>query len=118
MLHQRFSLLVAVLAVFVIASPRAMTPASQAAPGDSNWSVEPDPPESGKDLDVSYDGDEPDIDEAVYYVDDGPAVRVKLGEDGKFTIPASKLKGKSYLKLWARGAGEAGVRIIRLSAPK
>ena len=82
-----------------------------------DWIIQPDPPTNTQDMDVTYSGSDPDITEVVYYTDDEEPVRVDISQKASFTIPASALKGKSFVKLIAPGGGEDGIRIVRFKAP-
>lgn len=83
-------------------------------PESSDWIIKPDPPEIGKDLEVTYSAEIPISEEAAYRIDDGPMVRVKIVKTPTFTIPASKLKGKSALRLWGYDSLEGGYRLVKL----
>ena len=51
--------------------------------GGSRFRIQPDPPQSGKPVVVTYIGPASEVE---YQVDDGEPVRVKPDENGKFTI--------------------------------
>ncbi|MCB9920514.1 MAG: hypothetical protein H6832_19080 [Planctomycetes bacterium] len=74
-----------------------------------DFDVEPDPPTTDQDLEISYSGLETEID---YQVEGEGPVRVDVSEDGAFKIPKEKLTGKKFIRIVARGGGEAGYLVI------
>ena len=114
-LRSSSSLLVVLTAPVLLAVAVTLTQAGAHCPPawlplDSQWTIEPDPPTTGADLEVSYDGEETEV---FYQVDGEDPVPVDLSELSSFTIPAAKLRGKRYVKLIAHG-GEDNYRIVRL----
>lgn len=107
----------AVPATRAVVSPGIAVPGAVASPAPStlnDWSVQPDPPSTSQDLEVTYGGDDPDVTVGYYQTDKDAPVRVDLDENGSFVIPKSALKGKRRIKLVAVGGGEDGIRIIPL----
>ena len=77
--------------------------------GGEDFDVEPDPPTTDQDLEISYSGLETEID---YQVEGEGPVRVDVSEVSKFKIPKEKLTGKKFVRIVARGGGEAGYLVI------
>ncbi len=96
------SLVACLLVLLSSPSPRSLS--------GEDFLVEPDPPTTAQDLEVSYSGLETEID---YEVEGEAPVRIDLSEIGSFKIPKSKLTGKKWVRIVARGGGEAGYLVVR-----
>lgn len=98
------------LTLWVACAAAVALPPLPATTATNDWDVEPDPPTESSDLEVCYNGDE----SSVSYQLEGEAIQtVDVSENGSFTIPKAKLKGKSFVRLMA-GGGERGYVVISI----
>lgn len=115
--HRR-SFLAACLLLPVAAFASARAHDARLPLSGEDWWIRPDPPSNDKDLEVTYAADDPDVVTATYTVDGAAPVKVDLTKGSTFTIPASALRGKRFVKLDAKGGGERGFRIVRFPSPR
>ncbi len=92
-------------AFVVLAAASAVSPRASG----EDFDIAPTPPTTDQDLEVSYLGLETEVD---YQVEGEKPVRIDVSKNGSFRIPKDKLKGKKFVRIVARGGGEAGYLVV------